>query len=94
MGLEGNVTKHDHFVVSLHLFEGTLEKGDGIESVTAEPVFVRLRDSPRRVYEAFARRVFTCPQEQRLYCILGFLAAGPCRVACLLFPAGHRSFLS
>jgi len=91
IALDAHVPQHDHLVVTLDLLEGAREQRGGVDAVATEELLVRARDAPRRVAQAFARRVVAGPAQQRAHRGLGFLAAGTGDVG-RFAAAGRRGF--
>src|SRR5262245_30955522 len=77
VGLELDVTEHDHLVVTRRFLEGAPQVFARIGSVSAVPVAERGDDAARRITQTLTRRVLARPAQQNPHRFLGaFLVDG------------------
>src|SRR5690606_15558473 len=74
VAFELDVAQHDHLVVAGDLLEGARHVLVRIQAVAAEPLRVGVDHAPRRVEQAFARRILAGPLQQGAHRVFGLRA--------------------
>ena len=72
-----NVADHDHVIIAFHLFKGAREHFFRVFIIASKKFFVGFDHTPRRIEQAFAGRIVTCPENKRANSLFGLFAAGP-----------------
>ncbi|MNL43045.1 hypothetical protein D3C87_1655370 [compost metagenome] len=96
MGKEGNVAHQNDIVEARHFLECAAEHFLVGLLVAGKQFAIGFCNARRRVQQAFAGGIVTCPAQQRADCLFGFLLGWTNRLLCLvlhLFLAGGRKIL-
>jgi hypothetical protein len=59
--LKPDIAQHDHLVITLDLFEGTLEESDGIVGIAGKPIVIGPGYPRRRIAQALAVGIIAGP---------------------------------